>query len=425
MVNRIIDILKKNNIEVWRVTESASQTAELYFVKKQLDIPRFKDTKLYVVSVFCDSEENGRKFRGESNALLSPGMSDQEIESRIKSAYLAASFVKNPWFELADPVKEDKKPSISDMAGMDLKDSVMQFADAMFSVDRADDAFLNSVEIFAQRSSKRIVASNGLDVSFDFDKIYGEFVSQCITPIDVEQYRQFDYDNFNTKAIKAKVLEAIEDVRARARATELPPAGNYDIILKGENLAELFNLYGARSSASMIFPGYSKWKVGDQVQGEDVEGEKLNLFLEPVTPYSGEGIPMPERQLIADGELKLIYGSTRFCRYLGIEPTGDYSKIRCANGSKSLAEMQKAGVLEPISFSDFQMDEMDGHFKGEIRLALLHKEDGSVEELTGGSINGSLLDLQKNLVFSTEQYEDSSYSGPLAVLIPGVAVAGR
>ena len=134
---------------------------------------------------------------------------------------------------------------------------------------------------------------------------------------------------------------------------------------------------------------------------------------------------MPERTLIKEGELELIYGGTRFCRYLGIEPTGDYRRVRCDNGTVNLKDMRKAGVLEPISLSDFQMDYMDGHFKGEIRLALLYKEDGSVEELTGGSINGSLIDLQRMLTFSVERYEDRTYSGPLAVLIPKVAVAGR
>lgn len=425
MLNRIINILKKNNIDVWRVTESSSCTAELYFIKKKLDMPRLKEMKLFVVSVFRDFEENGKKYRGESNALINPGMSDEEIDSRIKSAYLAASFVKNPWFELADPVSEPKKDSLSDMAGMDLKESAMKLADAMFSADTAEDAFINSAEIFAQRRYQHIVASNGLDVSYDSDEIYGEFVSQCITPVDVEQYRQFAFDKLDTEGIRTKVTDAIEDVRARARASELPPAGKYDIILRGEDLAELLSLYAERSSAAMVFPGYSRWKAGDRIQGDNIKGEKLNIFLEPVDPYSAEGIPMPERQLVKDGELQIIYGSTRFCRYLGIEPTGDYRKIRCTNGSAPLAEMRKAGVLEPISFSDFQMDEMDGHFKGEIRLALLHKEDGSVEELTGGSINGGLLELQEMLTFSTEQYEDKSYCGPFAVLIPDVAVAGK
>ena len=322
-------------------------------------------------------------------------------------------------------MKEERKKSVSDLASKNIEDTANEFAKAMFSADNAQDAFINSAEIFVSRSYTHIVASNGLDVSFDSDEIRGELVSQCITPIDVEQYRQFAYDKFDANAIRQKVSEAIEDVRARARASEPPKAGDYDIILSGENLEELFSLYGGRSYAGMVYPGYSQWKVGDKVQGDDIEGEKLDIYLEPLDPYSSEGIPMKERCLIKQGELQLIYGDTRMCRYLGIEPTGDYRKVRCECGTVSLSEMRKPGVLELVSFSDFQMDDFDGHFKGEIRLGLLYKEDGSVEELTGGSVNGSLIELQKHLTFSKEQYEDSTYKGPLAVLIPGVAVAGK
>jgi len=425
MLERITNILKDEGVEVYRVLEKKSKTAELYFIKKKLDIPRIKDMTRYEVTVFRDFEEGGRKFRGDSTALISPGMTDAEIRDHVKSAYLAASFVKNPWFELADPTVEERKKSVSDLASMNIEDTVSEFAKAMFEADTASDAFINSAEVFVTRSFERIIASNGLDVSFDSDEVSGELVAQCITPIDVEQYRQFAYDRFDADAIKKKVSEAIEDVRARAAAKEPPKAADYDIILTGENLATLFELYAARSSASMVFPGYSKWKVGDKVQGEEIKGEKLNLYLEPLDPYSPEGIPMPERCLIKEGELRLIYGNTRFCRYLGIEPTGDYRKVRCENGTVPVKELRRPGVLEPISFSDFQMDPMDGHFKGEIRLALLYKEDGSIEKLSGGSINGSLLDLQGCLTFSKEQYEDRTYKGPLAVLIPGVAVAGK
>ena len=85
--------------------------------------------------------------------------------------------------------------------------------------------------------------------------------------------------------------------------------------------------------------------------------------------------------------------------------------------------MQKDGVLETVTFSDFQTDFFDGHFGGEMRLAILHK-DGKAIPLCGGSINGSLLDVQGKLIFSKEQYKSGDYEGPYAVLIPGVPVAG-
>ena len=77
-----------------------------------------------------------------------------------------------------------------------------------------------------------------------------------------------------------------------------------------------------------------------------------------------------------------------------------------------------------MSFSDFQMNPITGQFGGEMRLAYYYGEDG-VEILTGGSINGSLLEKQGDLTFSLERYTDASYSGPFAVKINSVAVSGE
>ena len=74
--------------------------------------------------------------------------------------------------------------------------------------------------------------------------------------------------------------------------------------------------------------------------------------------------------------------------------------------------------------SDFQMDEASGHFGGEIRLAYLIDGDGKATPVTGGSVNGSILEAQKNLVFSKERYLTAGYDGPYAVRLKNVSVAG-
>ena len=76
-----------------------------------------------------------------------------------------------------------------------------------------------------------------------------------------------------------------------------------------------------------------------------------------------------------------------------------------------------------MTFSDFQMDAMSGHFGGEIRLAYLI-EDGKVTPVTGGSVNGSILEAQKDLTFSAERYQTARYDGPYAMRLKGVSVAG-
>ncbi len=131
---------------------------------------------------------------------------------------------------------------------------------------------------------------------------------------------------------------------------------------------------------------------------------------------------MAARPLMENGQLKTLYGALRFCQYLGLEPTGNYERVGLENGTVPLKDLQK-GCLCPVSFSGFEMDSFTGHFGGEIRLAYLYTEEG-VEILTGGSINGSLSEKQGNLTFSTERYDTLNYTGPMAVRIDGVEVAG-
>ena len=222
----------------------------------------------------------------------------------------------------------------------------------------------------------------------------------------------------------AQAKEALERVCDRARATEAPEKGNYKLLLSGKNVRTLIDFYIDRSSSGMVYPGYSGYQAGMDVQGEKVQGEKLNITLHASNPYSSEGIPMKDLTLLKEGELKAIHGNARFAYYLGVEPTGIYSAVKLDNGTKAFEEMKKEPYLYVVSFSDFSMDSLSGYFGGEIRLAYL--SDGEkVTPVTGGSVSGNLLELQKDMAFSTERYKDKDYDGPFAVEFHGVAVAGK
>lgn len=66
---------------------------------------------------------------------------------------------------------------------------------------------------------------------------------------------------------------------------------------------------------------------------------------------------------------------------------------------------------------------MSGHFGGEIRLAYL-VEDGKITPVTGGSVNGNLIEAQQNVVFSQDRYVSAGYEGPYAAKFENVSVAG-
>ena len=398
MREKILQAIRKFQIETYLVTEKTVEGAELYFIKKELDMRRMKQDAVSAVTIYRDFEADGKKMRGSANINIFPEMTQEEVDEAVKGAYYAASFVKNPFFELPKGKKEDKVQVKSTLCGKSLEEIGDAFVKALYCVDVQEDAFINTAEFFMEKTTTAIYNSEGIDVSYEKSSVNGEFVVQCITPQDVEQYQEF--------------------------ATEAPEKGNYKLLLSGKNVRTLIDFYIDRSSSGMVYPGYSGYQAGMDVQGEKVQGEKLNITLHASNPYSSEGIPMKDLTLLKEGELKAIHGNARFAYYLGVEPTGIYSAVKLDNGTKTLEEMKKEPYLYVVSFSDFSMDSLSGYFGGEIRLAYLFNGE-KVTPVTGGSVSGNLLELQKNMAFSTERYKDKDYDGPLAVEFHGVAVAGK
>lgn len=426
MIERIKSALARCGIDLWRINERLDETAELFFVKKQLDTRRSKDVHKFEVTVFRDVAADGKEkpARGFTSVQLIASMDDGEIDEKLKDAYYAAQFAANPYFEMPDPVRAPMVEEHGKLAQAPLAQSAGKMAKALFAPDVHEDAFVNSAEIFVCRVRRRILSSEGTDVSFVNTSVNGEFVVQCKAPEDVEIHNQFEYEALDEAALSAKVSEALTFVRDRARAQKILKSGKYDLVLSGDAVRELLSYYVSRSAASMVYAKYSTWQQGEDVQGE-ADGEKLDLTLRAFHPYSTEGIPTgADLPLLEGGKLLLWHGPNRFCRYLGVKPTGEYQRIACANGTVAFDELKKGPVLWAVTFSDFQMDEASGHFGGEIRLAYLIDGDGKATPVTGGSVNGSILEAQKNLVFSKERYLTAGYDGPYAVRLKNVSVAG-
>ena len=424
MIERIKSALERCGITLWRINERSEETAELFFVKKQLDTRRSKDVRKYEVTVFRDMEapEGEKPARGFTSVELIASMDDGQIDEELKGAYYAAQFAANPYFDLPDPVQASPVKKTGELAEAPLTQSAGTMVKALFAPDVHEDAFINSAELFVTRSAYRILSSEGTDVSYTDASVKGEFVVQCREPEDVEMHNIYEYDELNGEALSAKVAEALAFVRDRARAQKVLKSGKYDLVLSGNQVAEVLSYYASRSAASMVYAKYSTWKLGENVQGE-THGERLDLTLRATEPYSAEGIPMADLPLLKDGTLRACHGPNRFCRYLGVKPTGNYRKLSCANGTVSFEELKKGPCLWAVTFSDFQMNAMSGHFGGEIRLAYLI-EDGKAIPITGGSVNGSILEAQKDLAFSTQRYQTARYDGPYAVRLKDVSVAG-
>ena len=423
MIGTIQKVMEELGIREYLIEEKRNETAELFFIRRKLDMRRIKDVTVWTVTVYRRFEKNGKPMIGNSVVLVSPGAGREEIRASLSGAYAAAGNVANPAYELYAGKREAPVPETSDLAGLSLSEIAAAMSEALFAGDVQTDAFLNSAELFVSRRTVRLVSSAGVDVGYRKTGCDGEFVVQCREPNDVEQHFTFSYETLAADALREKVENALRTVRDRAAASQSPAAGVYDLVLSGDHVGTLMEYYLDRAEASTVYAGYSKFRPGCDVQGETVTGEKLCVDVLPSAPYSPEGVPMSERELIGNGTLRFLHGNVRFCRYLDMEPTGSYRRVRLKNGTVPFDEMKK-GCLYPVSFSDFQMDENSGYFGGEIRLAYLFT-DGGVQILTGGSVSGSLIEKQTDLTFSTETYRSARYEGPFAVKLHGVRVAGK
>ncbi len=422
-MERIKRLLKEAGISDYIVYGYTERTAELFFVKKQLDTRRIKDVEKFKVTVFRTGEKNGEKLRAATDVTVLSAQTDADILDALHGAYFAAQFAMNPYYELPDPVVAPMIEAKGALAEQAPEFSAGETAKALFAADCEEGAFLNSAEIFVSKKRVHVISSRGTDVSWTEAEVKGEYVVQAKEPEDVEMYRNFGYSELNTEALAAHVKEALTFVRDRARAQRILKSGNYDVILSDENVVETLWFYQDRTNAYMLYPGYSTWKVGDAVQGETI-GERIDLTLKVRQPYSEEGIPMKDLQLLENGVMRAVHGSNRLCRYLGVEPTGIYGRFACNNpGSVTFAEMKNRPCLWAVTFSGFEMDSFSGHFGGEIRLAYLI-ENGKATPVTGGSINGNIFEAQKDLAFSKERYTKLSYEGPYAMLLKNIPVAG-
>ena len=422
-MEKILSALRALGVEQYIITEKHTDSLECFYVKKNLDLTRRADTTVTTVQLFRPFEKDGGKMLGDSEVTLRPGMSDGEIKTALEGAWYAAQFVSNPWYPLPAGVKEPPKPDQGGFAGRPLSESMKQMTQALFAADTAQDVFLNSAEVFLRRTATRIVTSAGADVGWERTDVWGEFVCQCPAPVDVETYHQFNYRDPETEALTADVAHALEMTKARAQASAAPRTGTYALVLDREQMRELLGYYVDRAGASMIYQKYSPFKLGDAVQGENITGDRLTMGLVATEPYTDFGAPMADRPLVEEGVLKTIHGGARFAHYLGVEPTGWYKAVSVPVGTTPLEELRAEPCLYAVAFSDFQMDSFSGHFGGELRLGFLY-ENGAVTPVTGGSVNGSILDSQGHMTFSAERFRSKDYDGPLAVRIEGVSVAG-
>nr|MCR5685748.1 hypothetical protein [Lachnospiraceae bacterium] len=268
MKDRILAALKRLHIDEYTINEERTRSAELFFIKKTLDTRRIKDFTEYSITVYRLFDKDGEAMKGSSTVHIYDSQTDEELDKSLSGAYLAASYVCNPTYELQEMTSNEFVKMKSNLQDKTLEESAKIMADALFAEDKGGQAFLNSAELFVNELTVHIWSSAGIDCGYRKFYVTGEFVAQCKEPQDVETYQSFRYDNLETEALKAKVRRTLDYTIARTKAVKAPAAGNYRVIICDDYVRDLFSYYTSRSEADYIYAEYSSFKPGENVQAK-------------------------------------------------------------------------------------------------------------------------------------------------------------
>lgn len=432
MLKRIEQIIKDHKeISGYSICESRIEANELFFIKKNVDMDRAKKVVHYKVTVFLDHEEGDNKYKGSATTNIEPTMSDREITRVIGEAAFAAGFVKNQYYPLTKPALAYQSLPESKFAKESLPYWMNEITKAVYKNDIYEKGGINSCEIFLNKKYTHIINSEGVDA----DELQYEGMVEFITTWkeegeEIELYRCVNFSDFDADVLSDEVKTMLEIAKEKAIAGKTPDLKKIPVILTREAAIEFLRYFYTKSKAEAVYNKISTWRLGENLQGEEVKGDLITMTLDPFLnnstascSFDEDGFPLAAVKIIEQGVLKKYIANTRYAHYLEVEPTGTIRNLLINSGSKSYHELKGEAHLEAAAFSDFSVDVYSGDFCGEIRLAWYFDGEKTIP-VTGGSVSGNINELQNELYLSKELRKDNDFEGPMAVKLLNVTIAG-
>jgi PmbA protein len=435
MLQAVLEHLRRaGELEAWRTTEAQVDSRELFLVGSRVDMRRAKEVIHLTATVYHDFPRDGLTYRGSATARLHPTQNRRELERALRAAAEAAAYVLNPTYPLVRP--GGLAPSFP------AADSVPDLGGALDRLGTAllenqgqqggEGARLNSAELFLEQGEIRVRNSEGVDVRYGFFRGSGELIVEAQGPSGpVELFQPLAFARVRPRDLGEELDRQLELCRRRAGAVPTPAVGNPPVLLTGVAVQGLLSYFTYHASAEAAYGQVARFRPGEGVQGQRVDGDPLTLSLEPYLehspssmPWDEDGWPLASTPLIERGRLLRWWGPLRWCHYQGCPPTGRLPNVRVLPGSRGLSELRRGACLEAAVFSDFQCDALTGDFAGELRLGTWHDADGGRREVTGGSLSGRLPELAGGLELSMELQRLDGYEGPAGVRLPSAAVSG-
>lgn len=418
-------LLEGAGLDGWRVSETATESYELFFVHKSLETVRATDTVTTQVTVYVDHDGK----RGDSTFSVYGSMTTDDLKKKIQAAADRARLVFNEPYELPQGgTLEVSLPTNMDTA--DMKQLGRQIADAVFAADTVEGGSINACEIFLYRDTVRVQNSRGIDKKQHVCRVMIEAIPTFTTEKEsVELYEDHRFTSFEPEKVTAEIARRMREVRDRSLAVKPRTPLTVNVLLRPQEIRSLLTDLAYDANYSAVYSHANLHKVGDDLQAGG-DGDKLTFTLKAILPgcekssyFDGDGMALTDTCILQDGVVKSNYGSSRFGQYLGVkEISGDLPmNVSLAAGTLTEEEIQAAPYIEAASLSGLQVDLYNDYIGGEIRLAY-YFDGKETRPVTGITMSAKLSDVLRHLRLTANTCVEGAYEGPERLMMRNVAI---
>ena len=410
----IIAHLKNNpRVSDYRISLSAKESYESFYVKGRLETVRCTDTCDKIVTVYVDHDD----FKGDSPFYVYPSTTEAELDQLIEKAVEKALLLNNKMYQL--PENETGEFAVeSNFSADTLPQLSAKIAEAVFSANTLKNADLNSVEIFVNRRTDTVCNSRGIHkTQVRYDAMVEAIPTYNGEAQSVELYQQYNFSAFDAGTVANEIAEKLQEVKARAAAVKPDFAITCPVVLNKQELGELFGSISHDLNFATVYAHAGLFHKGDQIQTAPT-GDTITITMAGSLPgnirsacFDSDGMALTATKIVENGKAIAYYGDNRFGQYLEEAPTGNLRCIQVDTGSVQEADLKAAPYLDVRSMSGLQVDFFNDYIGGEIRLAYYWDGEKTIP-LTGISITGSLKQVLSSIRLSAQSAVEDGYCGP-------------
>ncbi len=429
-VKVLCSYLKTKDLKAWHLGYTHKEGNEIYAIAAQTEAIRCNTVSHY--SLLLHQYKMKERVIGESKAdfQLFPNDWRQFIDDTI----IRAKLVENPAYLLPEKweIPSARNPIYDETFDHDTSKELARINETLINLD-ADilhGCSLASHEAFLEKYMTKIENSYGLSLRLPSTKVLWDFVLMSKNKeVEINCFlkRRFTKD-FNWVKILQEEARQLVDLQN----AELPPTGEFSVVMADEALDTIFDYFTAQSDGSALYHKYSCFEKGGSIyDGQKNALEPLTIKTDPSLVggmnsgfFEPLGYPLTPLTIIKDGHLENFTISGKFSYLLDKPRTSALSNIVVKSGITPYQDFLESGVFELLRFSTFHPNPITGSFSGEIRLGYWHK-GGKKIPIKGGSVSGVS---QKDFLrarFSLENLQREAYRGPKGIFFEKMTLAGK